>query len=94
LQKIQNAHMGAAKNKKKRHQREPRRFGGRMVLFKADKQPLGIYPDPFLGWDTVAGNQIEVYEVPGHHTSIIYEPRVQSLASRFNHILQEINPPD
>lgn len=94
LQKIQNAHIGAARNKKKRHQREPRRFGGRMVLFKADKQPLGIYPDPFLGWDTVAGNQIEVYEVPGHHTSIIYEPRVQSLASRFNHILQEINPPD
>ncbi|HMN15485.1 MAG TPA: thioesterase domain-containing protein, partial [Bellilinea sp.] len=91
LRKIQNVHMSAAKKKKKRHQREPRRFGGRFVLFRAAKQPLGIYPDPFLGWDTVAGNQIEVYEAPGHHTSIIYEPRVHVLASKLNEILQEID---
>ncbi len=91
LRKIQNVHMTAAKKKKKRHQREPRRFGGRLVLFRADKQPLGIYPDPFLGWNTVAGDQIEVFEVPGHHTSIIYEPRVHVLASQLNKILQETN---
>lgn len=94
LRKIQNTHMGAAKKKKKRHQREPRRFGGRLVLFRANKQPLGIYPDPFLGWDKVTGDQIEVYEVPGHHTSIIYDPRVHVLAGKLNEILREINQPD
>lgn len=94
LRNIQNVHMGAAKKKKKRHQRENRRFGGRLVLFRADKQPLGIYPDPFLGWNTVAGDQIEVYEVPGHHTSIIYEPRVHILAKQLNRILWEIYNPE
>lgn len=94
LRKIQNSHLGAAKKKKKRHQREPRRFGGRLVLFRAQKQPLGIYPDPYLGWNTVSGDQIEVYEVPGHHTSIIYEPRVHVLAGKLNGILREISQPD
>lgn len=88
LKRIQSAHMGAAK-RKKRHMREPRRFGGRLVLFRAEKQPLGIYPDPKLGWGSVVGEEIEVYEIPGHHTSIIYEPRVHVLAEVMNRILEE-----
>lgn len=88
LKRVQSAHMGAAK-KKKRHMREPRRFGGRLVLFRAEKQPLGIYPDPKLGWGTVVGDEIEVFEIPGHHTSIIYEPRVHLLAEYLNQLLLE-----
>jgi thioesterase domain-containing protein len=33
------------------------------------------------------GEDIEVFEIPGHHTSIIYEPRVHVLAERLNKIL-------
>jgi len=88
LKRVQAAHMGAAR-RKKRSMREQRRFGGRLVLFRAAKQPLGIYPDPNLGWGKVVGDGIEVYEIPGHHTSIIYEPRVHVLADLFNRILAE-----
>ena len=80
--------MNAAR-RKKRYMREERRFGGRLVLFRAEKQPLGIYPDPKLGWGTVVGDNIEVYEIPGHHTSIIYEPRVHILAEKLSQILSE-----
>jgi thioesterase domain-containing protein len=88
LKKIHSAHMGAAK-RKKGYMREPRRFGGRLVLFRAQKQPLGIYTDPKLGWGSVTGEAIEVHEVAGHHTSIIYEPRVHDLAALMNKILDE-----
>jgi len=90
LKRIQSAHMGAAK-RKKRTMREPRRFGGRLVLFRAEKQPLGIYKDEYLGWRSVVGEDIEVYQVPGHHTSIIYEPRVHVLAEQLQHILDEMH---
>jgi thioesterase domain-containing protein/acyl carrier protein len=89
LKRVRSAHMGAAK-RKKRYMREQRRFSGRLVLFRATNQPLGIYPDPKLGWGAVVGDDIEVYEIPGHHTSIIYEPRVHLLAEKLNPILNEV----
>lgn len=90
LRRVRSAHMGAAR-RKKRQMREPRRFSGRLVLFRAEKQPLGIYSDPNLGWASLVGENLEVIEVPGHHTSIIYEPRVPVLADHLNRILQEIS---
>jgi aspartate racemase len=89
LRRIQRVNATAAARGRKRYSREPRRFGGRLVLFRAEKQPLGIYFDPTLGWEAVTGAGLEVYEVPGHHTSLIYEPRVSVLARRLNQILFE-----
>jgi amino acid adenylation domain-containing protein len=89
LRRIRSAHMGAAR-REKRYMRAQRRFPGRLVLFRAEKQPLGIYPDPKLGWGAVVGDDIEVYEIPGHHTSIIYQPRVQILAEKMRQILDEV----
>lgn len=86
LRRVRFAQSTVAK-KRRRHQRELRRFGGRLILYRATKQPRGIYPDPLLGWGKVVGSEIEVYEIPGHHTSIIYEPRVSLLASSLNEIL-------
>jgi len=88
LARVRSANMNAAR-RKKRYMREERRFDGRLVLFRAEKQPLGIYPDPKLGWGTVVGDRIEIYEIPGHHTSIIYEPRVHILAEKMSQILSE-----
>jgi len=89
LRKVRSAQMGAAR-REKRYMREMRRFSGRLVLFRAEKQPLGIYPDLKLGWGAVVGDDIEIYEIPGHHTSIIYEPRVDVLAEIFNQVLAEV----
>ncbi len=89
LRRVRSANRGVAR-RRKRFMREPRRFDGRLVLFRAEKQPLGIYYNPRLGWENVVGDQIEVYEVPGHHTSIIYEPRVPVVAKKLNEILQAV----
>jgi len=88
LKKVHAASFQAG-SKEDRKQRGKRRFGGRLVLFRASKQPLGIVPNPNLGWDTLVGENIEVYEIPGHHTSIIHEPRVNILADKLQEILDE-----
>lgn len=89
LRRIRRAHMDASRGRK-RYLREPRRFDGRLVLFRAEKQPLGIYHDDTLGWGAVIKDGLEIYEMPGHHTSLIYEPRVHVLAEKLNEILKEI----
>lgn len=90
LRKVRAANLGAARSaarKRRRGLNEPRRCPSRLVLFRASRQPWGIYPDPKLGWGRLVGEAIEVYELPGHHTSIIYEPRAGALAQQLNKIL-------
>ena len=78
-----------AANRKAHYRPVPPRFDGRMILFRASQQPIGIYPDPTLGWGSLAGERLEVFEVPGNHTTLIYEPRVGILANKLNQILAE-----
>jgi thioesterase domain-containing protein len=65
----------------------PRPYPGKLTLFRATKQPAGIYPDPHLGWSDLAAGGIDVYDVPGHHGAIVYEPRVGALAARLEECL-------
>lgn len=58
----------------------PEKYSDKVTLFRAVNQPLGIVPDPTLGWDGLA-NELEIHEVPGHHGSIIAEPYVRTLAA-------------
>lgn len=90
LRKVRSAQMRAAKNRRAKYQRESIRFNGRLVLFKASRQPFGVYPDEKLGWGSVVGDAIEVFEIPGHHTSLIYEPRVHLVAKKLTSILAEM----
>jgi thioesterase domain-containing protein/acyl carrier protein len=62
----------------------PKIFPGKLTLFRASNQPLGIYPDPVLGWEGLAAEGIEVHEVPGHHGTIVTEPYVRTLATKLN----------
>jgi amino acid adenylation domain-containing protein len=89
LRMVKAAGYNAGK-KRSRYARQARRFGSRLVLFRASKQPLGIYPDPTLGWGAVVGEDVEVYEIPGHHTSLIYEPRVHMIADKLREILAQV----
>jgi aspartate racemase len=65
----------------------PLPYAGRITLFRASKQGAHIQPDPDLGWTRIAEGGLEVYEVPGHHGAIIYEPRVGILAERLEQCL-------
>jgi thioesterase domain-containing protein len=57
----------------------PGRYDGRIALFKAGEaadRPLRYD----LGWGEVAERPIELYVVPGDHTTLLAEPHVRVLA--------------
>jgi hypothetical protein len=58
----------------------PKAYPGRITLFRATKQPADFNPDRALGWSRFAQGGVEVYDVPGYHGAIVYEPRVGILA--------------
>lgn len=77
------------------HALEKYRFGayaGGIALFRASNQPIGIEPNPTLGWEKIAGERIQVYEVPGFHGAITVDPHAKFLAlelgSCLNHAFQ------
>ncbi len=59
---------------------EHRVYKGRLTLFRASTQPLGIHPDPTLGWSELIDGELEIHEVTGLHGTIVAEPHVQFLA--------------
>lgn len=59
----------------------PQKYAGKVTLFRASIQPYGLAPDPTLGWTSYVGD-LEIYEIPGHHTSIVVEPYVRVLAEK------------
>jgi len=66
-------------------------YSGRIVLFRAARQPRGIVEDPTNGWSAVARGTLEVITVPGHHGAMIREPRVGELAAQLKHVLQRVH---
>jgi len=59
-----------------------RPYAGRVTLFRAEIQPIGVRPNPYSGWQTIACDGVLLEEVPGDHSSLILEPNVAVLASR------------
>lgn len=82
LQKIE----GETRDATKRY--APRPYPGRITLFRASKQGAHIQADPELGWSRIALGGIEVFEVPGHHGAIVYEPRIGALARQLARCLE------
>ncbi|MGB7208328.1 MAG: amino acid adenylation domain-containing protein [Pyrinomonadaceae bacterium] len=68
----------------------PEVYPGNMTLFRASIQPLGIQPDPTLGWERFVEGEIEMKEVPGHHGSIVAEPYVRVLAEKLRGCLESV----
>jgi amino acid adenylation domain-containing protein len=59
---------------------EPPRFGGRITLFRAPRQPYYRVRDPQMGWAARAGEGVEVHPIPGAHRTLLREPHVTILA--------------
>lgn len=59
----------------------PEPYDGRVILFRAARQPLGIRPDPVIGWRSILTGELEVHQIPGYHDSILFSPRLDTLAS-------------
>ncbi len=67
----------------------PQVYRGKMTLFQAAKQPLGIYRDPKLGWQGLAAGGLEIHEVPGDHNTILLEPHVGTLAEKLRGCIEK-----
>jgi thioesterase domain-containing protein/acyl carrier protein len=65
----------------------PQVYPGRVTLFRASKQPAGYNYGKDLGWELLAAGGLVIYEIPGHHGSIVTEPRVRILAERLQECL-------
>lgn len=67
---------------------EPRVYKGRVVIFRASKQARGIKPDPTLGWGELIEGELELYEIPAYHQTILSKPQVQIMAKQIRICLE------
>jgi amino acid adenylation domain-containing protein len=51
----------------------PGHYEGRVTIFRATERGAVALLDPHLGWGELCGGGVEVYEVPGAHSSILLE---------------------
>ncbi|KAM3097684.1 condensation domain-containing protein [Phormidesmis sp. 146-12] len=60
----------------------PQPYSGKVTLFRAmQRSPFeSITIDPTFGWDAIALDGVELYDIPGDHLGILQEPNVQILA--------------
>jgi thioesterase domain-containing protein len=59
---------------------QPQPYAGNTAMFYTIKQPLGIYPDPTLGWDATLTGERKIYEIACHHHEMLSLPYVQQMA--------------
>jgi non-ribosomal peptide synthetase component F/thioesterase domain-containing protein/acyl carrier protein len=64
----------------------PKPYSGKISLFRAMESPPGYVLDRYLGWGAIALEGIEVYKIPGHHTSLMASP---ILAKKMKNALQK-----
>jgi len=62
-------------------------YSGSVVIFRTEKQPLGINPDPTLGWRKWLKGDLQLYKIPGYHQTVLKEPYVQTLAKQLRNCL-------
>jgi thioesterase domain-containing protein len=61
---------------------KPEVLGGRLTLFRASRQPIGVVPDEALGWHGLALGGLEIHETPGFHGAVTVDPYARYLAQK------------
>lgn len=83
LQRIEEANRQAVHNYK------PQVYPGRLTLLRALERPTRKYFDPLMGWGELVAGGVEIVEVPGHHKTLILEPRVRILAKKLRECIDK-----
>lgn len=65
---------------------QPRRFAGRLLLFRQLKRSWYYRDLPDLGWAQVS-DQLEIIDIPGKHGDMLLEPHVNLVARRLAELL-------
>jgi thioesterase domain-containing protein len=74
--RVFNANIHAARSYR------PANHPASMSLFRAEERPSDTHADTTLGWSQLGVENIEVYDTPGNHLTIMREPYVSVLAER------------
>ena len=64
---------------------------GKVILFRATDNPEHKYHNYQLGWDEFVTDGIELYEVSGDQTTMLFEPNIRTLAAQINCSLDKIH---
>lgn len=67
---------------------QPRPYDGRVLFFRANKQPRAILPDPMLGWTGFLTGNIIRKDIDGFRQNLLDDPCVVEIANTIN---SEIN---
>jgi acyl transferase domain-containing protein/thioesterase domain-containing protein len=67
---------------------QPKPLKNRVHLIRVSRQKRELLFDPALGWQGLAENGLDIYEVPGFHKNVLKEPHVQTLAIRLGDLLK------
>jgi hypothetical protein len=60
----------------------PRPYPGKITLFRTLERPIDFEAQPDLGWSTVAQGGVEIYDVPGSHTTLFWDDNVVQILAR------------
>lgn len=68
----------------------PQPYAGKITSFQAIEPPPGYHRDPYLGWGEIAQGGVEIYKIPGNHTSMMESPVLpEKMNICLNHIIDE-----
>jgi len=68
---------------------EPRRYPGKIMLFRSAEEPSGRFLDFKMGWGQYASDGIEVIEAAGDHFVMFQDPSVSQMAHRISDALDQ-----
>ena len=60
------------------YRRQP--YSGTVALLRTTDPAGGIYPAPLMGWGGLLQGRVDVYDVPGDHLRMLFEPAIDSVA--------------
>jgi non-ribosomal peptide synthetase component F/thioesterase domain-containing protein/acyl carrier protein len=61
---------------------EPKRYSGRVTLFRSTQEPTGWLFDPLAGWGQYAPGEVELVMVEGNHFTMFQDPGATGMAQR------------
>jgi amino acid adenylation domain-containing protein len=71
----------------------PSRIHGKIVIFKAPKQPFYYHKDELMGWGSRTETGVEIETIPdGRHRLMLREPHVRQLAAALSKVLSRLHP--
>jgi thioesterase domain-containing protein len=61
---------------------EPRRYPGRITLFRSTEEPTGWLFDPLAGWGAFAAQGVQLEMIRGNHYTMFQNPGAEQMAQR------------